>query len=92
MANVRAAHAFEFHRQLSKIGERVDRDEWHMTPMIVNAYYNSGMNEIVFPAAILQDPFFNPGRDDAANYGAIGAIIGHEIGHGFDGSRFQVRR
>jgi putative endopeptidase len=55
-----------------------------MTPQTVNAYYNSGMNEIVFPAAILQDPFFNPGRDDAANYGAIGAIIGHEIGHGFD--------
>ena len=91
MANVRAAHAFEFHRQLNKIGKPVDRDEWHMTPQTVNAYYNSGMNEIVFPAAILQDPFFNPGRDDAANYGAIGAIIGHEIGHGFDdqGSKYD---
>jgi putative endopeptidase len=84
MANVRAAHAFEFHRQLNKVGKPVDRDEWHMTPQTVNAYYNSGMNEIVFPAAILQDPFFNPDRDDAANYGSIGAIIGHEIGHGFD--------
>jgi putative endopeptidase len=91
MANVRAAHAFEFHRQLNKIGKPVDRDEWHMTPQTVNAYYSSGMNEIVFPAAILQDPFFNPDRDDAANYGAIGAIIGHEIGHGFDdqGSKYD---
>jgi putative endopeptidase len=89
MANVRAAHAFEFRRQLNKVGQPVDRDEWQMTPQTVNAYYKSGMNEIVFPAAILQDPFFDPGRDDAANYGSIGAIIGHEIGHGFDdqGSR-----
>ena len=91
MANVRAAHAFESGRQLNKIGKPVDRDEWHMTPQMVNAYYNSGMNEIVFPAAILRDPFFNPDRDDAANYGAIGAIIGHEIGHGFDdqGSKYD---
>ena len=91
MANVRAAHAFEFHRQLSKIGQPIDRDEWFMTPQMVNAYYNAGMNEIVFPAAILQDPFFDPGRDDAANYGAIGAVIGHEIGHGFDdqGSKYD---
>jgi putative endopeptidase len=91
MANVRASHAFEFNRELSKIGGPVDRDEWHMTPQTINAYYNAGMNEIVFPAAILQDPFFVPTRDDAANYGAIGAVIGHEIGHGFDdqGSRFD---
>jgi len=91
MANVRAARAFEFHRQLSKIGKPVDRDEWFMTPQTVNAYYNAGMNEIVFPAAILQDPFFDPDRDDAANYGAIGAVIGHEIGHGFDdqGSKYD---
>ncbi|HEU5421378.1 MAG TPA: M13-type metalloendopeptidase [Streptosporangiaceae bacterium] len=91
MASVRAAHAFEFHRQLNKIGKPVDRDEWLMTPQTVNAYYNPGMNEIVFPAAILQDPFFDPGRDDAANYGAIGAAIGHEIGHGFDdqGSKYD---
>src|SRR5580658_8384179 len=65
MANVRAAHAFEFDRQLNKIGKPIDRDEWRMTPQMVNAYYNAGMNEIVFPAAILQDPFFNPDRDDA---------------------------
>jgi putative endopeptidase len=84
MANVRAADAFEFHRQLNKIGKPIDRDEWFMTPQTVNAYYNPGMNEIVFPAAILRDPFFDPSRDDAANYGAIGAVIGHEIGHGFD--------
>jgi len=91
MANVRAAHAFEAHRELSKIGKPIDRDEWLMTPQMVNAYYNAGMNEIVFPAAILQDPFFDPGRDDAANYGAIGAVIGHEIGHGFDdqGSKYD---
>jgi putative endopeptidase len=91
MANVRAAHAFELHRQLNKIGKPIDRDEWRMTPQTVNAYYSSGMNEIVFPAAILQDPFFDPDRDDAANYGAIGAVIGHEIGHGFDdqGSKFD---
>ncbi|HSZ40931.1 MAG TPA: M13-type metalloendopeptidase [Trebonia sp.] len=91
MANVRAAYAFELQRELDKVGKPIDRDEWHMTPQTVNAYYNAGMNEIVFPAAILQDPFFNPGRDDAANYGAIGAIIGHEIGHGFDdqGSKYD---
>jgi putative endopeptidase len=91
MANVRAAHAFEFRRQLDKIGKPVDRGEWDLTPQTVNAYYNPGMNEIVFPAGDLQDPFFNPGREDAANYGAIGAFIGHEIGHGFDdqGSRYD---
>ncbi len=91
MANVRAAHAFEFSRQLSKIGKPIDRDEWLMTPQTVNAYYSPGLNEIVFPAGILQDPFFDPDRDDAANYGAIGAIIGHEIGHGFDdqGSKYN---
>ena len=91
MANVRAAHAFELDRQLNKVGKPVDRDEWFMTPQTVNAYNNPGMNEIVFPAAILQDPLFDPGRDDAANYGAIGAVIGHEIGHGFDdqGSKYD---
>jgi putative endopeptidase len=91
MANVRSARAFEFRRQLNKIGKPIDRDEWGMTPQTVNAYYKSGMNEIVFPAAILQDPFFDPDRDDAANYGAIGAVIGHEIGHGFDdqGSKYD---
>ena len=91
MANVRASAAFEFDRQMAKIGSPVDRDEWFMTPQTVNAYYNPGMNEIVFPAAILQPPFFDAARDDAANYGAIGAVIGHEIGHGFDdqGSKFD---
>ena len=91
MANVRAARAFEFDRQLNKIGKPIDRDEWWMTPQAVDAYNSPGLNEIVFPAGILQDPFFDPGRDDAANYGAIGAVIGHEIGHGFDdqGSKYD---
>ncbi|HEY2549865.1 MAG TPA: M13-type metalloendopeptidase [Streptosporangiaceae bacterium] len=90
-ANMRAARAFELHRQLNKIGKPIDRDEWLITPQTVDAYNSPGMNEIVFPAAILQDPYFDPGRDDAANYGAIGAVIGHEIGHGFDdqGSKFD---
>lgn len=89
--NVRAASQFEFRRQLAKIGSPIDRDEWFMTPQTVNAYYNPGFNEIVFPAAILQLPFFGAERDNAANYGAIGAVIGHEIGHGFDdqGSKFD---
>src|SRR6267378_3485435 len=65
-------------------GKPVDRSEWLMTPQTVNAYYNPGMNEIVFPAAILQPPFFDLEADDAVNYGGIGAVIGHEIGHGFD--------
>jgi putative endopeptidase len=91
VGNVRRASAFEFDRELGKIGRPVDRDEWFMTPQTVNAYYNPGLNEIVFPAAILQSPFFDPDRDDAANYGGIGAVIGHEIGHGFDdqGSQFD---
>ncbi|WP_308221330.1 M13 family metallopeptidase [Gordonia alkaliphila] len=84
IGNVRRAAEFENHRELSKIGRPVDRDEWFMTPQTVNAYYNPGMNEIVFPAAILQPPFFDADADDAANYGGIGAVIGHEIGHGFD--------
>jgi putative endopeptidase len=74
----------ESDRELAKLGGPVDRDEWFMTPQTVNAYYNPGMNEIVFPAAILQPPFFDAEADDAANYGGIGAVIGHEIGHGFD--------
>ncbi|MBM7365617.1 neprilysin/putative endopeptidase [Gordonia hydrophobica] len=84
IGNSRRAAAFETARDLAKIGKPVDRDEWFMTPQTVNAYYNPGMNEIVFPAAILQPPFFDPDADDAANYGGIGAVIGHEIGHGFD--------
>ena len=82
--NVRRSRAFNLDYQLSKLGKPVDRLEWAMTPQTVNAYYNSTLNEIVFPAAILQPPFFDPKVDDAVNYGGIGAVIGHEIGHGFD--------
>ncbi|WNG87922.1 M13 family metallopeptidase [Mycobacterium sp. ITM-2016-00317] len=82
--NYRRGYALEYDRDLAKLGGPVDRDEWFMTPQTVNAYYNPGMNEIVFPAAILQPPFFDADADDAANYGGIGAVIGHEIGHGFD--------
>ncbi len=91
VGNVRATAEFEFNRELGKIGKPIDRDEWFMTPQTINAYYNPGFNEIVFPAAILQYPFFDAGRDAAANYGAIGAVIGHEIGHGFDdqGSKYD---
>jgi putative endopeptidase len=91
IANVRATNEFEFHRELGKIGNPLDRDEWFMTPQTINAYYNPGFNEIVFPAAILQAPFFDENRDAAANFGAIGAVIGHEIGHGFDdqGSKYD---
>ncbi len=82
--NYRRGYAVNHDRELAKLGGPVDRDEWFMTPQTVNAYYNPGMNEIVFPAAILQPPFFDTEADDAANYGGIGAVIGHEIGHGFD--------
>jgi putative endopeptidase len=91
IGNIRRAHAFELDRQLSKLGKPVDRTEWRMTPQTINAYYNAGFNEIVFPAAILQPPFFDKEADDAVNYGGIGAVIGHEIGHGFDdqGSKYD---
>jgi putative endopeptidase len=91
VGNVRRAAAFELDRELGKLGKPVDRSEWFMTPQTVNAYYNPGLNEIVFPAAILQPPFFDLGADDAVNYGGIGAVIGHEIGHGFDdqGSKYD---
>jgi endothelin-converting enzyme/putative endopeptidase len=84
MGNVAAAAAFETDRQLAKIGAPVDRDEWLMLPQTVNAYYNPGTNETCFPAGILQKPFFSADADPAENYGGIGAVIGHEIGHGFD--------
>ncbi|WP_027502631.1 M13 family metallopeptidase [Rhodococcus sp. UNC363MFTsu5.1] len=84
VGNYRRGYAADHDRDLAKLGGPVDRDEWFMTPQTVNAYYNPGMNEIVFPAAILQPPFFDAAADDAANYGGIGAVIGHEIGHGFD--------
>lgn len=91
LGNIERSNAFELARQLAKIGAPIDREEWLMTPQTVNAYYNPAMNEVVFPAAILQPPFFDAEADDAANYGGIGAVIGHEIGHGFDdqGSQFD---
>ncbi|MEV6770847.1 M13 family metallopeptidase [Nocardia sp. NPDC051030] len=91
VGNYRNGYAAEHDRDLNKLGGPVDRGEWFMTPQTVNAYYNPGMNEIVFPAAILQPPFFDMNADDAANYGGIGAVIGHEIGHGFDdqGSKYD---
>jgi putative endopeptidase len=84
LGNVAAAARFETRRQLAKLGGPVDRDEWFMLPQTVNAYYNPGTNEICFPAGILQKPFFSPDAEMAENYGGIGAVIGHEIGHGFD--------
>jgi putative endopeptidase len=84
LGNVAAASAFETDRELRKIGSPVDRDEWFMLPQTVNAYYNPGNNEICFPAAVLQPPFFSPDAEAAENYGGIGSVIGHEIGHGFD--------
>ncbi|MFC7503928.1 M13 family metallopeptidase [Nocardioides sp. GCM10030258] len=84
VANAQASAGFETDRQLAKIGAPVDRDEWFMLPQTVNAYYNPGTNEICFPAGILQKPFFSPDALPAENYGGIGAVIGHEIGHGFD--------
>jgi putative endopeptidase len=82
--NAKRASEFQYADMVSRLGKPVDRSRWGMTPQTVNAYYNSTNNEIVFPAAILQPPFFDPNADDAVNYGAIGAVIGHEIGHGFD--------
>ena len=82
--NYKRASKFSYNRQIEKLGKPIDKTEWHMSPQTVNAYYNPGMNEIVFPAAILQPPFFNMEADDAVNYGGIGGVIGHEMGHGFD--------
>ena len=84
VTNALAARQFEFRRNLKKLGRRVDRTEWGMTAPTVNAYYSPATNEIVFPAGILQPPYFDPQADDASNYGAIGAVIGHEMTHGFD--------
>ena len=91
MGNFKAATAFGYDEMLNKLGKPIDRSEWFMTPQTVNAYYNPVNNEIVFPAAILQPPFFNMAADDAVNYGGIGAVIGHELSHGFDdkGSKFD---
>ncbi|NRR33167.1 M13 family peptidase [Oxalobacteraceae bacterium] len=84
LGNVLRSSAFSYDREINKLGKPIDREEWGMTPQTVNAYYNPEMNEIVFPAAILQPPFFDADADDAVNYGGIGAVIGHEISHGFD--------
>lgn len=91
LGNVERAHNADVDRHLDEIGKPVDLTKWLMTPQTVNAYYHPMLNEIVFPAAILQPPFFNADADDAVNYGGIGAVIGHEIGHGFDdqGSQFD---
>jgi predicted metalloendopeptidase len=91
--NAFRAQRFEFNRQLAKVGKPVDRTEWGMSPPTVNAYYNPQLNEIVFPAGILQPPFFGATADDAFNYGAMGSIIGHELTHGFDdqGSQFDAQ-
>lgn len=91
VTNVANVSSWEFDYHANKIGAKIDREEWHMTPQTVNAYYNPGLNEIVFPAAILQPPFFSPEADMAMNFGGIGAVIGHEIGHGFDdqGSKYD---
>jgi len=84
LGNLQRASEFEYQRMIDKLGKPIDRTEWFMNPQTVNAYYNPSMNEIVFPAAILQPPFFDMSADDAVNYGGIGAVIGHEISHGFD--------
>lgn len=92
VGNVRRARAFEYNRNVGKLGRPVDRDEWYITPQTVDAYQYPPQNEIVFPAGLLQPPFFDPASEDAANYGAIGATIGHEISHGFDnlGSQYAA--
>ncbi len=91
--DVTRAYVFEWQRQLKRMGDPTDRGEWGMTPQTINAYYNPTFNEVVFPAAILQPPFFDPNADDAVNYGGIGGVIGHEMGHGFDdqGSKSDAR-
>ena len=91
VGNITRSQEFATDRELNKLGKPLDRDEWFMTPQTVNAYYNPGLNEIVFPAAILEPPFFTADADDAVNYGGIGGVIGHEIGHGFDdqGSKYD---
>ncbi|MCL1044458.1 peptidase M13 [Shewanella electrodiphila] len=91
VGNAQRASVENHNKDIAKLGGPIDKGEWHMTPQTVNAYYNPTMNEIVFPAAILQPPFFNMQADDAVNYGGIGAVIGHEMGHGFDdqGAKFD---
>src|SRR5690606_36466595 len=91
VGNVKRSYAFSYDEEVAKIGQPVKEEDWGMTPQTVNAYYSPVRNEIVFPAGILQPPFFNLEAEDAVNYGGIGAVIGHEIGHGFDdqGSKYD---
>ena len=91
--NAIRARVFEWNREVKRLNEPTDRSEWGMTPQTINAYYNPTFNEVVFPAAILQPPFFDPNADPAVNYGGIGTVIGHEMGHGFDdqGSKSDAR-
>jgi predicted metalloendopeptidase len=93
VANLQRSRLFELHRDIDQIGKPVDRSEWGMSPPTVNAYYNPSLNEIVFPAGILQPPYYDPKQDDAFNYGAAGAVIGHEMTHGFDdeGSKYDAK-
>jgi putative endopeptidase len=93
IGNVQRAAVYEWNRDVARINQPVDKSEWGMTPSTINAYYHPSLNEIVFPAGILQPPFFDPKADDAVNYGAIGAVIGHEISHGFDdqGSKYDAK-
>ncbi len=93
IGDMQRSSSFEWNRELKRLDEPVDKSEWGMTPSTINAYYNPSFNEVVFPAAILQPPFFDPNADDAVNYGGIGAVIGHEISHGFDdqGSKYDAR-
>jgi putative endopeptidase len=90
IGNIERGQEFEWKRELNRLDQPVDKDEWEMTPPTVNAYYQPPLNEIVFPAAILQPPFFDPNADDAVNYGGIGAVIGHEMSHGFDDQGSKV--
>jgi predicted metalloendopeptidase len=89
LENVFAARRFQFNLELSRMNAPTDRSRWFMTPQTVNAYYHPSLNEIVFPAAILQPPFFDPRADEAVNFGSLGAVVGHEMTHGFDD---QVRK
>ncbi len=91
LGNILRANEFEARREINKIEKPVDRGEWEMTPPTVNAYYEPSKNEIVFPAGILQPPFFDKKMDDGVNFGAIGLVIGHELTHGFDDEGTQVR-
>src|SRR5512142_785149 len=93
LANAIDAQVFDWQLQLSRLGKPVDRSLWDMTPQTVNAYYDPTMNQVTFPAAILQPPFFDPAADPAVNYGETGATIGHEMGHGFDdeGRQFDAK-